>query len=336
MDNTDTKINSETKTQKDNLSANNLRDPNIILPQSRRNMKPVKAPGPINMQAKTDPVMLRSFNKDISEAMAKKKSSVSIKDVKIPKVPEAPKTFSPIKTPTASDDSLREPALSTDPEKAYMVQKTAGKNKIKTKPIPSAPIPESVAVKKEGVRTNKIVAAKLDDKSLKKEENFSSEIFPKPPQFSQTGEQKFIKKVALSQQKSDIADQDIRKDQKLCDDFDRMIHGEYDNNQEISQVKQTKELSKITIKKIPSQQEEKIKKEVKPVLSKAVINIHISTDDLKKLKEDILDINAEEKELGSKLQDLTKEEITLTEEENREEADKNLARNTAALIVLMN
>ena len=49
MDNTDAKINSETKTQKDDLSANNLRDPNIILPQSRRNMKPVSASEPLDM-----------------------------------------------------------------------------------------------------------------------------------------------------------------------------------------------------------------------------------------------------------------------------------------------
>ena len=53
MDNTNTIINTETKTQKDDLSANNLRDPNIILPQSRRNMKPASISGPIDIQKKT-------------------------------------------------------------------------------------------------------------------------------------------------------------------------------------------------------------------------------------------------------------------------------------------
>ena len=127
----------------------------------------------------------------------------------------------------------------------------------------------------------------------------------------------------MSQQKSDIADQDIRKNQKLHDDFDRMIHGEHNSGQDISQVKK---ISETTTKKTLPQQEKKPEKEIKPALSKAVINIHISADELKKLKEEIFNISAEEKELQSKLQDLTKEEITLTGEENREEAEKNLAR----------
>ena len=334
MDNTNTKTNSETKTQKDNLTVNNLRDPNIILPQSRRSMKPVGTSGPLDMQTKTDPVMLRSFNKDISEAMAKKKSSVSIKDVKIPKAPkdqERSQPPTPPKAPSAPTISfLKKPVGSTDPKKVLAPQKTADEIKIKTKPIPSAPTPESVVVKKEEVhipQTPKTPEAKLQFNNKKQgkgeREDFLSEIFPKPPQITQTGEQKFIKKVALSQQKRGVTDQDVQKNQKLRDDFDRMIHGEHDNNQSVSQVEK---ISETTVKKTLPQQEEEIEKEIKPALSKAVINIHISANDLKKLKEEILNIETEEKELQSKSQDVTKEEITLTEEENKEEAEKNLAR----------
>ena len=167
MDNTDTKTNSETKTQKDDLPTNNLRDPNIILPQSRRNIKPASTSGPIDMQKKTDPVMLRSFNKDISEAMAKKKSLVSVKDAKIPKVPKTPKISPPHtpKVPTAPASFLKKPVGSTGPNKGVStVQKTA--DEIKTKPIPPAPVPESVAVKKEEVHANKIVVAKFDNKDV--------------------------------------------------------------------------------------------------------------------------------------------------------------------------
>lgn len=284
------------KTKKDDSSTSNLRDPNIIFPQKGRGIESKDILGSSVAKSKTNPVMLRSFNKDISEAMSKKENLVSKKDVKISQQPKS--LAIPVAPPVKS-----------------------------IKPIPTAPLPEKDVLKKEEVSSKKIAEPQpqLLNKNSKKEspcidnikpiesvneklkerKKFLLEIFPKPPQVSQKTESGIRRGAALPRKKNIVVDEKIKKKQKLHNDFDRMVHGEYDSNEDNLQI------NKLSKKRFST---------------KLVANVQMSDDDFKKLIEEIRNIETEEKELQSKLQELAKQEIAITKEENEAEAEKNLTK----------
>ncbi|MCK5592083.1 MAG: hypothetical protein KAI72_09025, partial [Candidatus Pacebacteria bacterium] len=125
----------KTKIEKDDSSDSSLRDPNIIFPQSGNSQKTLSS---VTKEETATPVMLRSFNKDISDALEKKKNPPYVKktepqkSVKKPDVPAAP----PVKKP---DDSV---TVNFD-------------EKSKIKSIPNAPFPENVVLEKKETSSSK-------------------------------------------------------------------------------------------------------------------------------------------------------------------------------------
>jgi len=222
MDNVAVKKISTDKDQSSDQPIERLRDPNMILPQSQTQnnaKKTVDSLNPLEIQMKSDPVILRSFNKDLSEAMLKKKESVSIKDIKSPQVPEISKISQSSKIPTASKISfLKKPPL---PDETLSIQKQKDKkNKLKpSKSIPTAPTPNvsgnvvsGVVTKKEEEEEEKLeksavtigsgVVNPADAESYgvvkeEKKENFSLEIFPKPPQVLQSSKKDLFKNISV-------------------------------------------------------------------------------------------------------------------------------------------
>jgi len=414
MSNPEPITNFKTKIQKNDSSASNLRDPNIIFPTSRKEADSTISEI-INSQTKTSPVMLRSFNKDLSESMDKKKDSVSIsakdrninqihvptkaeiaslktslntggkglfssstasptaspkipdipkmgevikKDINLipkvsnpkiestdifPKVPDIPKVVNSIEKsdnfipkPVNSENTslkpsnLKESGFSSSqfaPQKISDIPKMIDINKGGNNLIPNIPNPKTegfgfkgdvskaVGIIREIVPIEKVILPKKETESFKKD--FSSEIFPRPPQSAYTKQQEFVKKDTLKQP-AGVVVEDTAKKQKLWDEFDQMIHGE-DDDSESSQP----ETNTVTDVSTPDfDLDKKNNNEGNLILPKGNNDIHVSADDLKKFKEEILSSVEKEKELQLKLQSVAKQEIDLTEEENKEESEK--------------
>ena len=284
----------KTKIEKDDSSDSSLRDPNIIFPQSGNSQKTLSS---VTKEETATPVMLRSFNKDISDALEKKKNPPYVKKTEPQK--SVKKSTVPVAPPVKKvNDSV---TVNLD-------------KKSKTKSIPNAPLPGKVVLKKENVSTKKTTVKKslhVDNikpiesvnEKLKEREDFLLEIFPKPPQVSQKEESEVKKSIKTSRKKNIVVDEKIKKKQELHNDFDRMIYGEYVDDK--NSLDTDKELVKT---------------------EESVVSVHMSDDNLKKLLAEINDIKKEEKELQINLQELARKEITLTKEENELESEKNLVK----------
>jgi len=365
MSNLEPITNFKTKKQKDNSSTSDLRDPNIIFPTSRKESDFTTVSEIIDNQKKISPIMLRSFNKDLSEAMDKKKDSVSIsaKERKTNQISVAtkaeidslksslnsgkegaflsslsssPKIFGTPKIEEAinkkAKDSIPPKVLDLKVESPIAFRKAPEAPRVTAlekgnAPIPKIPptapqnvafkgdIPKAIDAIKEIVHTEKIILPKKEVK------DFSSEIFPRPPQLKNPKQQEPVKKAILQEPVNEVME-DAEKKQKLRDVFDCMIFGG-DEGGEFSQPKPQPKTNTVTNVSNPNSDiEKKNNDEDNLILPKENNYIHISGDDLKKLKEDILSAVAKEKELQSKIQALSKQEIDLTEEENKAESEK--------------
>lgn len=187
MDNTDIKISSPSKPG--NTDSNlGIRDPSVILPQSKNTPKLTAITKPIEMQAKTDPVMLRSFNKDISEATVKKRKVAPAKASTMPMPPKRPIATSPIPVPKSATVKKEEVTLDKVTPKT-IDKRFERKGNLSSEIFPKPPQAQSTKTKvlKKG---HTRLAVPLD-------------------------------------QKGNTADQNIVDTQNLYADFDKMIYGEY-------------------------------------------------------------------------------------------------------------